>query len=559
MLGDLDAAERNTDAARAVYTAIADHKGVCLAETISVALAMLRGDFAAVEDHGRSAEAHLRLSRDWFSPTVLYPALAEARSAQGDPAGAEAAIDMWKARGQGGRGPARLLVSARARRLDRVQSLLADGRSHLVLATWPSLFSVGITGAVAEAAGAVGRTELTEPLLSGLDHMRDKDVMFSPGWGASAHRVHAELLVANGETERACDAYRDAIDKLEEVGALPELARCQLGLGRLLTSADPRQADDAYEHLAAAAALSLRLGMPTVAEDAEASIDGLRRTRPAVQRSVGERDVKVLMFTDIVGSTRVSVEAGDDIYMELVDDHDAIVRRDLIVHRGTEVNSMGDGILAWFPTPTAALECAVAIHADVRARNETTGRTPLELRIGLAMGRPIHRHGNLYGATVNLASRLCAAARPGQALVDANISNVTAGRVRFDALEPLDLKGFSEPVRAYASHPNETGPETDYISLPLGGRPMPMVGTWLSKGPVWQTFDRWFGRGRRAGSPRQEAERAARAAQHRAVHGHGAHAQAVHVDRSRRREPPQAHRRGLVRSPTRQPERTDGT
>jgi class 3 adenylate cyclase len=453
MLGELDDAQRSASAARQTYGAIADHKGVCLAETIHASLAVLRGDFAAVEEHAHEAEVHLRLSRDWFAPMVLYPALAEARSAQGDDAGAETALQMWKATGQGGRGPARLLLAARAGQLERVHGLLGDGRSHLALATWPSLFGVGMIGAVAEATRTFGRTDLTAQLLDALKRARDPVTMFSPGWGASAARVRALLLATQGETEFACAAYRDAIERMDEIGALPELARSSLDLGRLLLTLGGHERDEAYESLVAALVLSRQLGMPALTEEAEVAIAGLRRSHPTSDYSSGERDRKVVMFTDIVESTRVSVEAGDDIYMELVDDHDAIVRRHLVVHRGTEANSMGDGILAWFTTPAAALACATAIHTDVHARNTSTGRRPLELRIGLVLGRPIEREGNVYGAVVNLASRLCAAAQPGQVIVDANLRKVAPTHARFVTLDPLTLKGFADPVLAFSLTP----------------------------------------------------------------------------------------------------------
>ena len=75
-------------------------------------------------------------------------------------------------------------------------------------------------------------------------------------------------------------------------------------------------------------------------------------------------------------------------------------------------------------------------------------------RIGLVLGRPIERDGNVYGAVVNLASRLCAAARPGQVIVDANLRKVAASRARFVTLDPLTLKGFAEPVPAFSLTPD---------------------------------------------------------------------------------------------------------
>ena len=65
-----------------------------------------------------------------------------------------------------------------------------------------------------------------------------------------------------------------------------------------------------------------------------------------------------MLFTDIVGSTERAAELGDRRWRDLLERHDAIVRRQLAVHRGREVKTMGDGFLATFDGPARAIRCA---------------------------------------------------------------------------------------------------------------------------------------------------------------------------------------------------------
>ena len=69
---------------------------------------------------------------------------------------------------------------------------------------------------------------------------------------------------------------------------------------------------------------------------------------------------------------------------------------------------------------------------------------PITLRIGIAAGKPVSDRGDLFGAAVQLAARLCSSASPGGIVVSVAVRELCAGeRVRFKDLGRLDLKGFS--------------------------------------------------------------------------------------------------------------------
>jgi class 3 adenylate cyclase len=159
---------------------------------------------------------------------------------------------------------------------------------------------------------------------------------------------------------------------------------------------------------------------------------------------------RTVLFSDLVDSTALTAKLESADLLRLIGEHDVIIRRALVAGRGREVKHTGDGIMAAFDEVSGALECAWAIREGFRARN-VTASTPLIVRIGLAAGEPVERDGDLFGPTVNLASRLCTAARPDAILVSEAVRDLGASSgFAFAEATELELKGFPTPVRAYA-------------------------------------------------------------------------------------------------------------
>src|SRR6185369_3118198 len=82
--------------------------------------------------------------------------------------------------------------------------------------------------------------------------------------------------------------------------------------------------------------------------------------------SDAERVLTTIVFTDIVGSTERAATLGDDRWHALLDNHDNVVRHELQRFRGREVNTVGDGFVAIFTSPSLAIDCADAIVDAVR-------------------------------------------------------------------------------------------------------------------------------------------------------------------------------------------------
>ncbi len=132
------------------------------------------------------------------------------------------------------------------------------------------------------------------------------------------------------------------------------------------------------------------------------------------------RILTTVLFTDIVGSTRRAATEGDARWRALLDTHDRLTRNVLADFGGREVNTTGDGFLACFSTPTAAVACAKAI---VR-RLDGAG---LPVRAGLHSGECELRGDDLAGLAVHIAARVGALAAPGEVLVSRTVADLLVG------------------------------------------------------------------------------------------------------------------------------------
>jgi class 3 adenylate cyclase len=161
--------------------------------------------------------------------------------------------------------------------------------------------------------------------------------------------------------------------------------------------------------------------------------------------------IRTILFTDIVGSTSLTQQLGDDAAMELVRLHDDVVMEALSAQSGRKVKHTGDGVMAAFASAACAVRCALRIQGELGRRNETGSLRGLRVRIGAAAGEPVEREGDFFGSTVQLAARLCAHAQPEQVLVSNAVAELCIGKgFRFRDLGELSLKGFDQGIRAHA-------------------------------------------------------------------------------------------------------------
>jgi class 3 adenylate cyclase len=140
---------------------------------------------------------------------------------------------------------------------------------------------------------------------------------------------------------------------------------------------------------------------------------------------------------------------GDKKGREILREHERITREVLAANGGTEVKTMGDGFMASFGSVTKAVECAVALQRAF-AEHTDIADEPLHVRVGLNAGEPIAEDGDLFGATVILASRIAARAGGGEILVADTVRGLCSGKgFLFSDRGDFTAKGFDEPVRVY--------------------------------------------------------------------------------------------------------------
>ncbi len=158
--------------------------------------------------------------------------------------------------------------------------------------------------------------------------------------------------------------------------------------------------------------------------------------------------LRAIMFTDIVGSTSMTERLGDARSVEMVRAHDALVRRALKDKGGRVVKHTGDGIMASFADAASSVQCARAIQQAFDAFN-LASKEKLRVRIGIDVGEPIADSNDLFGATVQLAARLCQLADADAILVSSAVQDRVQDRLHVINIGPRDLKGFPKPVDVY--------------------------------------------------------------------------------------------------------------
>jgi predicted ATPase/class 3 adenylate cyclase/regulation of enolase protein 1 (concanavalin A-like superfamily) len=208
-------------------------------------------------------------------------------------------------------------------------------------------------------------------------------------------------------------------------------------------------------------------------EDMRAQLDSLiphalaQKYRSAELQSTGENRLVTALFADISGFTSLSGSKSSEATFQLVQSCFEQLVSVVAKYEGTISGFRGDGILALFGAPILhendaerAILAALDMIRDMQSQQ-------LEVSIGISTARmtvgeirtQLHSEYAAYGSEVNLAKRLQEAAEPGQILMAASSYRLTRRAFDFEILLSLDLKGFPQPVDAYAVQKAKVHPE----------------------------------------------------------------------------------------------------
>jgi len=154
-----------------------------------------------------------------------------------------------------------------------------------------------------------------------------------------------------------------------------------------------------------------------------------------------------VLFTDMVGSTELSSRLDPEAANRFRQNHFSLLRQALAATDGAEVKNLGDGLMAVFSTPSAALDCAVAMQQAIEVDNRHLD-DPLGLRIGVSGGEVTIEDDDYFGDPVVEAARLCALCRGGQILVTDTVTSMAGRRSAHPSVDlgKRELRGLPEPV-----------------------------------------------------------------------------------------------------------------
>jgi len=156
------------------------------------------------------------------------------------------------------------------------------------------------------------------------------------------------------------------------------------------------------------------------------------------------------MFTDMVGSTKLTQERGDAIAQEVVRTHNRIVREALGMFGGKEIKHTGDGIMASFSATSQSVEAAMFIQQRATAHTKAVPDLPLVLKVGINAGEPIAEDNDLFGTTVQLAARIVDKAQAGEIFVSEIVRGLCAGKpMQFTSRGGYAMKGFGDDLTLY--------------------------------------------------------------------------------------------------------------
>jgi len=197
-----------------------------------------------------------------------------------------------------------------------------------------------------------------------------------------------------------------------------------------------------------------------------------------------ERRKATVLFADLSGYTAVAERMDPEALKSLVDRALRRLGEEVVRFGGTVDKYIGDNVMAVFGAPVAheddperAVRAGLAMQAampEINARIAADADVEFALRVGINSGEVLAgRVGDRYtviGDPVNVAARLQAAARPGSVTVGEATYRLTEGAIEYEALEPLALKGKSEPVPAFEAVRVAPRPRARRAEAPLVGR-----------------------------------------------------------------------------------------
>jgi adenylate cyclase len=166
---------------------------------------------------------------------------------------------------------------------------------------------------------------------------------------------------------------------------------------------------------------------------------------------------RAVLFADLRGSTALYELIGNASASAVVTETVDSVARRVPATGGTLVKTLGDGLMAVFPTGAQAVEAADQMHEELEVvmarRGALTGfgEARLQLQVCVALGETVEVSGDFFGDAVNVAARLLDHAGDNETLITADVLRALPGETRdlFRSLDLVRLRGRVEPIEVH--------------------------------------------------------------------------------------------------------------
>ena len=160
----------------------------------------------------------------------------------------------------------------------------------------------------------------------------------------------------------------------------------------------------------------------------------------------------VVLFADVVGSTRLYEVLGDHAARDMILACVQVMRDATERNRGSVIKTIGDEILAIFPTPDDAVNAAAEMQHDVAAHPSLLVQGQhLAIRIGCHFGPVVLENRDIFGATVHTANRMTSQAKAGQIILTADtLARLSPEwRAMTRQIDVTTLRGHTEEVELF--------------------------------------------------------------------------------------------------------------
>ena len=161
------------------------------------------------------------------------------------------------------------------------------------------------------------------------------------------------------------------------------------------------------------------------------------------QSGSSDRILRTILITDIVGSTRMAIELGDEKWIHLLEMHNETARNSVAHFHGEVIKDTGDGFLLIFESPSYAVDCAKALITHFED-------TPVNIRCGIHTGEIESIQKDIRGINVHIASRVLNVAGTNEIWTTSVVKDLALGSdVNFEYTGEYEFKGIPDKKKLY--------------------------------------------------------------------------------------------------------------